>query len=142
MVWHNCKRAEFTPQFGKVDGAYKKSEFKIGPFHGRGIATIKKSLKLAQVLHGWSPLLLSTAQCFTRLNCFGEEPVCAPIIWKLVVNGGKVKINTKSQPYVMKEDDNACLVEEMEITDLPVDSSAVANIFMADMSSFGETVEV
>uniref|UniRef100_A0A8R1IR25 Uncharacterized protein n=1 Tax=Caenorhabditis japonica TaxID=281687 RepID=A0A8R1IR25_CAEJA len=56
--------------------------------------------------------------------------------------GGKVKINTKSQPYVMKEDDNACLVEEMEITDLPVDSSAVANIFLADMSSFGETVEM
>ncbi|CAI2347768.1 unnamed protein product [Caenorhabditis sp. 36 PRJEB53466] len=98
-----------------------------------------------EIIHGWSPLLLSTAQCFTRLVLSQmEEPVCAPIIWKLVISYGDVKIFTNSQTMPRITEAEECVITENQISaeEAPDFSTACANIFMADMKDFGEIAEL
>lgn len=97
-------------------------------------------------MHGWSPLLLSTAKCFTRLIISNmQEPVCAPIIWKLTVNVGvDVQLFTHSSTDPIIRFIENCTVNDRKISseEIPDFSTAAANIFLADMKSFSETVDL
>ncbi|KAF1761644.1 hypothetical protein GCK72_009900 [Caenorhabditis remanei] len=99
-----------------------------------------------EIIHGWSPLLMSTAKCFTRLIISNiTDPVCIPIIRSLTVNAGvnvQLYTSTPTKP-VIQENEN-CIVSQRKVgtDDCPDVSTAVANVFLADMNSFNETVDL
>ncbi|CAI5444261.1 unnamed protein product [Caenorhabditis angaria] len=95
-----------------------------------------------EILYGWTPLLLSTAKCFTKLQCFFKEPIFAPFIDKLIVEGSDVILYTKSSKIRILGEKNG-EIERKEINEEPVIfEDSVVNIFMADMKKFGEAVEL
>ncbi|CAL2037256.1 unnamed protein product [Caenorhabditis brenneri] len=99
-----------------------------------------------EIIHGWSPLLMSTAKCFTRLIISNmTEPVCAPIIWKLTVNTGvdvQLFTNASTLPPIRENENCSINDRKMASEDCPEFSTASANIFLADMKSFSETVDL
>ncbi|CAO4370044.1 unnamed protein product [Caenorhabditis nigoni] len=99
-----------------------------------------------EIVHGWSPLLMSTAKCFTRLIISNiSDPVCVPIIWKLTINTGvDVQLFTNSPTMPLIRENENCTVNDRKIgaDECPDLTSVVANVFLADMKSFSETVDL
>lgn len=111
--------------------------------HGCKIANFRDKF---EIIHGWSPLLMSTAKCFTRLIISNmTDPVCVPIIWKLTINVDvDVQLFTNSSTMPAFQENENCTVNERRIgaDECPDFSTAAVNVFLADMKSFNETVDL
>lgn len=99
-----------------------------------------------EIIHGWSPLLMSTAKCFTRLIISNmSDPICVPIIRSLTVNTGvdvQLYTTSPSRPTIRENENCTVNQRKVAIDDCPDISTVVANVFLADMNSFNETVDL